>query len=132
MLKVPNTIFICEFCEHRYSTKSNMLMHQKTAKKCLMLRDTTIKDVKDVKCDYCEFSSIRKSVLTSHKISCKKLKEQNSKILEKKDNEKDIEIDSLKKKLKKQTILLSNKNILINHLERELKECKEQLKDHLL
>jgi hypothetical protein len=129
MLKVPNTIFICEFCEHSYSTKSNMLMHQKTAKKCLMLRDTSITDIK---CDYCEFSSIRKSVLSSHKISCKKLKEQNSKILEKKDNEKDIEIDSLKKKLKKQTILLSNKNILINHLERELKECKEQLKDHFI
>ena len=26
MLKVPNTIFICEFCQHSYSSKSNMFI----------------------------------------------------------------------------------------------------------
>ena len=125
--------FECEFCHNKYSSKSVMLNHQKTAKKCLILRDNS--PVKDIyKCDYCDFSSIRKDTCFLHTKTCKKMKK-------KLDEEKDIEINNLKIKQEKiirekdiemnnLKIKLYQKDILLDRLEKDLKECKQQLKDN--
>ena len=114
--------FICNFCLNKYSSKSNMLMHQKTAKKCLILRNIPLVEY-SYKCEHCNFVSVRKSSLTSHQSSCKKMKKETYEILEKEAVKKDTEINNLTK-------ILEDKEKTIIRLEKELKECKDQLKDN--
>ena len=126
--KNNKTDFQCKFCNNKYSTKSNMIMHQKTAKKCLIIRDSLIKDL--YKCDYCNFSSIRKDTFSLHTKTCKKMKTNKYEILEKETKDLKKKIDQFKIKLDKNVDLLEEKDKTIYRLENEIKELREQLREN--
>lgn len=54
----------CNFCGGRFSTKSNLKIHQSTAKYCLLLQGTG--SGSRFKCDYCNKSYASKSKLAYH------------------------------------------------------------------
>lgn len=57
----------CEYCYHKFSTRGNLILHQKRAKYCLKLRNIT---VTKYQCEYCYsyYSSSERLVL--HKSTC--------------------------------------------------------------
>ena len=97
---------ICQYCEHKFSTTSNLNFHQKTAKFCLKLRKE--QDVKEeYECEFCCNKYSRKSHLLSHLDNCK-----NKKSIEL-EQKYEQEIKNLKKiitRLEYQIKDLQNKN----------------------
>ena len=71
-------MFKCEHCEKEYSTKS-LNHHRKTAKKCLLLRDT-IENINLLTCKKCDFQTTLKNTLDRHK--CKSSEVDKRKIAE--------------------------------------------------
>lgn len=67
----------CEFCKKTFSSKSNLLYHQKSVKYCLEIQG---KDNKIMECEYCSKNFTMKHVLNEHYYSCKeKLKKDYGK-----------------------------------------------------
>lgn len=58
----------CEFCKKTFSTKPNLLRHQRTANYCIELQGKS--PLKNV-CDYCNNSFTEKSSLNRHLLNCK-------------------------------------------------------------
>ena len=104
----------CEFCNNTYKTKSSLNHHKKNAKKCLILRGEEI--VNNYVCEYCDFKSITKDTLNKHQLCCK-MKNKKYTTLEMKDK-----LSILKKYYE---IKLEQKDILLERIEKELKECKD-------
>ena len=96
----------CQYCEHKFSSISNLNFHQKTAKFCLKLRKE--QDVKEeYECEFCCNKYSRKSHLLSHLDNCK-----NKKSIEL-EQKYEQEIKNLKKiitRLEYQIKDLQNKN----------------------
>jgi hypothetical protein len=94
----------CKYCKNKFSTKSNLNSHQKTAKYCLQIQGKTIKNT-IVECEDCnkKLSSLKK--LREHKNICHLYRERiiEEKIKEKYETKlvcKDKYILNLKKQLK--------------------------------
>jgi len=85
----------CSYCKKSFTTRSNLLLHQKTAKYCLNLRGTH-SDI--FKCDYCEKTYATNQRLKNHVKKC---------LLEKKEKDKENSVIQL---LKKQIETLEKKN----------------------
>lgn len=115
--------YACNFCNSKFSTKSNLNVHQKTAKKCLSIQNI---ENSEFICNYCNKIFAVKKTLNNHKCPNKELiiqKDNEIKALldvinqlkdinVKKDNEikalvdeinrlKDDEIEFLKEKIEK-------------------------------
>ena len=58
----------CEYCHNVFSTKPNLIHHQKTAKYCLKLRNTP--DKTQYICHICKKSYTSNYRLTSHLTKC--------------------------------------------------------------
>jgi hypothetical protein len=58
----------CKYCKNIFSTKSNLKLHQKTAKYCLKMRNEV---VKEYKCESCDKSFSVVSSLNRHQQFCK-------------------------------------------------------------
>ena len=85
----------CTYCKKTFTTRSNLLLHQKTAKYCLNLRGAR-NDL--FKCDYCEKKYATNQRLQNHVQKC---------LLDKKDKKEESSIIQL---LKKQIESLEKKN----------------------
>jgi hypothetical protein len=89
---------ICEFCKKEFTTKSNLLSHQRTTKYCLEIQGKNIENFKDFKCKYCDKNFTTTQNLNEHYNSCK-LKEQKL-IKEKTHIEYDMKIKSIEEEYK--------------------------------
>lgn len=105
----------CQFCNKDFSTKTNLTVHQKTAKYCLSLQGK--QDIKNFECEYCLKNFTSNQTLNDHKLSsCKEklkkdyVKEYNNELeltkeknsnLEMLIHEKDKKIIELSEKLEK-------------------------------
>jgi len=87
-------IIKCEFCESKFTNKSALNYHMKTAKYCLKLRGETSRFT----CDVCEKELSDKRQFEKHIEKC--LQSKNLKSLEKLNIEKDITITLLKEQIK--------------------------------
>ena len=58
----------CQYCAKTYSNKYNLINHQKTAKKCLLLQEKEAETI--FKCDGCSSTFTRRSVYTNHLNNC--------------------------------------------------------------
>jgi len=90
----------CEYCEKSFSTKSNLINHQKTAKYCLNKQQKNI--IKEYKC-CCQKIFNTKIIFERHNNICKIYKEENTKFqnniyLQKLENENKIYLEQLEKK----------------------------------
>jgi hypothetical protein len=63
----------CDFCNKSFSTKGNLISHQKTAKYCLEIQGI---EKSDFKCEYCSKTFTVRKVLNEHYRSCKEKKNQ--------------------------------------------------------
>jgi len=117
-------IFNCEYCEKSFSTKSNLINHQKTAKFCLNKQQKKI--IKEYKC-FCEKIFTTKIIFERHHKICKISKEENIEktYLENIENEKKRYLEQLEKK-DKNIKELENK-IYLQKLENDNKTYLEQL-----
>ena len=101
-------MFKCEHCEKEYSTKS-LNHHRKTAKKCLLLRDT-IENINLLTCKKCDFQTTLKNTLDRHK--CKSSEVDKRRILElenKNIERKIVDLESKSKNYEKKILELELK-----------------------
>ena len=109
----------CEFCKKTFSSKSNLTMHQKSAKYCLDLQG---RDKNILECEYCNKNFTLKQTLLDHYNSCKEK--------QKKDCTKDyeIEVTSLKEKLEEKERYISKLEEKIDSLQKALIDIASQPK----
>ena len=128
----------CEFCNKIFSTKSNLINHQKTTKYCLLLQG---KNNNKYTCNLCEKEFTINQTLQEHYINCckinykyhEKMKEQEEKYQE---NEKEYQsqIEQLKTQNEKYQEQLRDKDdVILQFKEREkqkdtyIKELRDML-----
>jgi hypothetical protein len=108
----------CEYCNKTFSTKPNLLAHQKSAKFCLKLQGK--ESVNGFKCDYCEKTFTQKINLEKHecvekyKKFIESLKEKNLKLKEK---NKKLEAENYILKSKLENKETNKKKLAIDKLE---------------
>jgi len=111
----------CEFCKKTFSSKPNLVAHQKNAKYCLELQG---KSNDQFKCHYCEKVFTCQQRLTEHKISVCKMKDKanyETEILKIKDDYQEKEA-YYQEKLKDKEEKLREKNEYIAKLEAKLEK----------
>jgi hypothetical protein len=123
--------FICEYCDNVYSTKTNLLNHQRTAKFCIERRNITELDnysTKKFECKNCLKVFTRKDSLEKHNSICKNMYKEkhnieinNYELKIKNYIDENIKLkndfDILKQELNKlleENIKLKNENMLLN------------------
>lgn len=118
----------CVYCKKIYATKSSLTNHQRTAKRCLLMRDPKAEPTKTTKtkkiietnsfkCPHCEKDITSKYRLDSHILICKvsKAKLRIELEFQKELKLKDEKIKELEDKLKEQPkSITNNKNKTIN------------------
>ena len=68
---------LCEFCKKEFSTKTNLIVHQKNAKYCLEIQG---KENKNFGCEYCKKGFTSRQTLNEHLDICKE-KQKNEYVL---------------------------------------------------
>jgi hypothetical protein len=116
--------YYCNYCYKTYSTKTNLLNHQRTAKFCIEGRNKTeLTNFKTFNCEKCNKSFTRNDSLRKHNTICK---------VENKKNDENVSIELLSKLLDK-TKILDNENFQLKNeimlLNNSLKFKDEQIKD---
>jgi len=104
-------MYNCEFCDGEFTTKSNMVYHQKNTKYCLEKQG--IKGGKKFECEYCESILSSEKRLKTHYLICDK-----------------YTIDKIEKKYKEEIDVLNQNNMkLIEEKDKQIEEQKQQIKD---
>jgi hypothetical protein len=125
----------CEFCNKIFSTKSNLLNHQKTAKYCLIRQG---KQNKKYTCDLCEKEFTINQTLQEHYINCLKINYKHQERLKKKENEyqdklkeKDNLIIQLQEQIKQKEYDYDLNNKQINDIVLQLRERETQKDEYI-
>ncbi len=134
-----NTLHACQYCGKNFSSKSNLLNHQKNAKYCLEIQLSQQQNTKDLKqtkdkislrnekieCEYCNGRFSHKSSYTRHKTICK-AKTVDNELLQS-INERDNEIYVLKQTIKELDRTIREQNQTIHEQEAKIYEKSEEL-----
>ena len=141
------TEYICNFCNKKFSSKSNIDKHKKTAKYCLELQKKDISnDFKNnsisnnisstssinniYKCDFCNKEYLRKDNLNLHLLTCKtKIKNENKNKEEEyiKNKENEIKYEYIEKLNKEYFNTINEQKIRINDLENQIKNLYDKI-----
>lgn len=110
---------ICQYCNKEYSSKSNLIKHQTTTKKCLNIQKSMKVKISDnILCQYCERVFINKQAMIKHENICKTKKYEIQTL--KADLEKcQIELEKYKlenQKLKEDVACLKAANKVYNEI----------------
>ena len=123
----------CVYCNKEYSSKGILENHQKTAKFCLRLRNTSEIKLDFFKCSYCEDNFTQKDNLDRHYERCKiridKVQEEN----EQKKDELIIKLKEENQNYKTENLIqqkeLKIKDDIIFKLEKEIESLKNKVDD---
>ena len=107
-----NKNFVCEFCNCSFSTKSNLTVHKKRAKKCLFIQNKETEEL--FKCNYCNKNFTKKQTLQEHNFSCKA---------------KIIKIIDQEKKVEQYESIIIEKDEYIKKLEKQIEKLQDKLAD---
>ena len=110
--------FACK-CGKTYTKKYNLTRHQQTS--CCKNKDKIAYE-----CKYCDRRFTRKHVLASHMLQCQL---KDSHILQENLDLREIEIDNLKKSVRKLKMKLSDRNDSIEDLRQIIKEKDDEIID---
>jgi hypothetical protein len=132
---------VCEFCDKTFTTKGNLVKHQKSAKYCIEIRlkkGENIDEIKEFKCNYCDKKFTDKNNVTKHQMNCnykfiQEIEELNNKIigkdnkiteLESENNilQENIKIYDIENKLLREQINKDNPHKYIIELQDKLHE----------
>jgi hypothetical protein len=122
---------VCEFCNLSFSTKGNLTVHKKTAKKCMNIQDKIT-----FSCLNCKKTFTSKQRLGDHNALCQLVPKENFDIIQLKCNElenENTQLQNLVKKLQEKNEQLlkelqeKNENTQLQILVKELQEKNEQL-----
>lgn len=112
----------CEFCEKMFSTKGNLLHHQRTAKYCKSLQNVKntqnkliIEKNNKYKCSFCSKDFTSNQNFTQHIKICQ--------------IKKDSIISSQEKLIREQEIKLQEKELKINEQKKKLREKDKKIKE---
>ena len=105
----------CEFCNKEFSSKGNLVVHQSSAKYCLILQGKTNSNFK---CEHCAKTFNYSHNLNEHLNSCK----------DKKKKENDEKEENIKK-IQEENISLKTKNTENRKKIKQLEEKNEDLQD---
>ncbi len=125
-----DTTYECQYCEKILSSKSNLHIHQRTAKYCLKIQTegADLSQIKKIQCEYCNKLFSYKSSYTRHKTICepknKHCQEQKQTI-----HEKDAEIYELKQTIVEKTEELTQRGRKMGKLTNENIELKRKNKE---
>ena len=116
----------CTFCKKVFSTKPNLINHQKTTKYCLQLQGRVNTNFL---CDYCNKHFTSQQTLNEHVLyTCKKHKksehEKQIDLLKERLNEKDSYYEE---KIKEKDAYIQEKNEYISKLEAKLEKMEAKL-----
>ena len=121
-------MYKCEYCQKTYSTKHNLLRHQKTTKSCLMIRNETPSD--NYPCEFCRATFSHKSTLCRHYSSCpSKKKIDNHQKQEKIKMMYEEKLDKKKNNVKKLSDILSAEKMKNKELTCELLKLKIEISE---
>lgn len=70
---------ICNYCQHQFSNRHNLKVHQSTAKYCLRLHESD--GISNNQCEYCQKDFTSKQTLMYHLRICRKALIQELKML---------------------------------------------------
>ena len=120
----------CTFCKKVFSTKPNLINHQKTTKYCLQLQGRVNTNFL---CDYCNKHFTSQQTLNEHVLyTCKKHKksehEKQIDLLKERLNEKDSYYEE---KIKEKDAYIQEKNEYISKLEAKLEKMEAKLEAKL-
>jgi hypothetical protein len=125
-------MFTCEYCKKEFTTKGNVVAHQKSTKYCLELQGKNLAD--DFQCNYCIKKFTTQSNLNDHIVICKKkLKKDNEEKEKTVKTSHEIEICRLKEEHKKD-IERQHKEVeilrdIISKLETKLEKYETRMYD---
>ena len=128
------TEYICNFCNKKFCSKSNLDKHKKTAKYCLELQRTNV-DIESKttksnihRCNFCNKEYLRKDVLDKHLLKCKvKIKNESKNKEEEYINhiklieQYKIKYECIEKLNKEYLNTINEQKIRINDLENQIK-----------
>jgi predicted RNase H-like nuclease (RuvC/YqgF family) len=113
----------CEFCKKKFSSKSNLACHQKTAKYCQKLRNEIENIEEKFECKYCEQIFSRNFGLQKHMKTCKERgyieSEEN---IEKLKNFYNNQINKIEESKKEQK---NNYESIIKSLEKQIQDSEK-------
>ena len=107
----------CEYCKNEYKTKSNLNNHQKTTKKCLMLRGIIESKYICLKCGY---KTERKISYDRHNMSCTDKKKKTYDELEQENNNLKLKLE----KYEEEVVRLATDNM---NLERKIESYESKM-----
>ena len=125
----------CEFCKKDFSTKTNMLVHQKNAKYCL---DIQGKENKNFECEYCKRSFTSQQTVNEHFHTCREKQKIEYFSMEKKYTEyikkiqDDLQIKLTEMEQKYQSDLLKKEEQYKEKLEEKERQSEEKEKSYQL
>lgn len=124
----------CEFCDKKFSTKSNLSNHQKTTKYCLILQGKENEN-KKYKCDLCEKEFTVNQNLREHYVNCLKINNKYTEKLKKQEEKyqdelrtKDNLIIQFKEKEKQKDEYISKLEKSLNKANQTIAEIAKQPK----
>ena len=124
----------CKFCNKNFSTKSNLVNHQKTTKYCLILQGKENEN-KKYKCDLCEKEFTINQNLREHYVNCLKINNKYTEKLKKQEEKyqdelrtKDCLIIQFKEKEKQKDEYISKLEELLNKANQTIEEIAKQPK----
>ncbi len=116
----------CKYCHKTYSSKHNLLRHEKTTISCLSIRNE--KPLNSFSCEFCHTDFVHRSTLSRHYSSCSSKKKTVLRDRKKKLRMKyEEELNKEKGKTEKLTEKVSTKRIEINELKKTNIEMKNEI-----
>jgi uncharacterized protein YoxC len=114
--------YVCNFCKKTFSSKSNLSAHQKRAKKCLVLQDSTFDHL--FECEKCGKMFTTKQNMKEHGTKCSLNIE---KMYGELDTKYKILENTMKMKLKEKEQFILEKEKQIHDLQEQVKHLQETL-----
>jgi hypothetical protein len=124
--------FICEYCKNIYSSKSVLIKHQKTTKKCVEIQKNINKEIINIEynCKYCNKNFTLKQTLQKHENTCNCKKEYEidefKKDIENINSNHKKEIENINSNHKKE---IENIKIINKKLEKEIVDLKLKISE---
>ena len=121
-------MFECEFCKKTFTTKSSLVLHKKTTKRCLKIQNEKLSvEIESVKyaCKYCDKEFLLKHRIEEHEQNCKNRDNFTCSQLKLQMEQMKKDFELLREKYEKQVVELAECRAIINCEGKHLEESRK-------